>query len=219
MAKSFAWSYSALDGFHQCPKKHYFEKINKKYPFQSNPAADYGKALHKAFELYATKNKPLPMDMLHHQPFLDNLLGLGTEFLGEQKLALTRDFKPTGWFDNDVWCRSIIDLVVMRDDSAIICDYKSGRRVDTFDQVDHQAAMLAVYKPEIMNYTTGYYYTKEKAMVRHALPACDMTKVWQKFYPRVELMEKMIVDDEFPAKQNFLCKSYCPVKECKYNGG
>lgn len=219
MAKNFAWSYSALDGFHLCPKKHYFEKVNKKYPFQSNPAAEYGKELHRAFELYVMKGKPLPLDMKHHQPFLDKLKDLGTQVLGEQKLALTRDYKPTGWFDNDVWCRGIIDVVVIRDDHAIICDYKSGKPVDGFDQVDMQAAMLAVYMPEITKYTAGYYYTKDKKMVRHTLGADEMPAVWQKFMPRVETMEQMIINEEFPAKQNFLCKNYCPVKECAHNGG
>lgn len=218
MPKPFAWSYSRLDGFHLCPKKFYFENITKKYPFQSNPATEYGKDLHKAFELYVMKGKPLPLDMKHHQPFLDKLTGLGTQVIGEQKLALTRDFKPTGWFDNDVWCRSIIDVVVIRDTHAIICDYKSGKPVEGFDQVNHQAAMLAEYMPELTDFTVGYYYTKDKRMVKHKLTRDGMKDVWQKFMPRVTKMETMIKNEEYPAQQNFLCRNYCPVVECPHNG-
>lgn len=217
--KKFAWSYSALDSFHLCPRKHYHEKIAKTYPFKSNAAADYGKMVHKSFEDYVLKKKPLPLDVQHHKKFLDAIVSLGDSALGEQKLALTNQLKPTGWFDDDVWCRSIIDLTVIKGEQAIICDYKTGKPVDSFDQVDHQAAMLSVLMPELKTITSGYYYTKSKTMQKHTLQKDDMKQVWVKFWPRVKQMEEMIAEEQFPAKQNFLCKSYCPVKSCQFNGG
>lgn len=218
MKKPFAWSYSALDGFFMCPRKHYWEKINKKYPFTTNAAADYGKEVHKAFELYVVKKKPLSLDLQHHQKFIDGITGLGVQVLGEQKLALTEDFKPTGWFDNDVWCRGIIDLAVIRDNSVIICDYKTGKEVDSFEQVDMQGAMLAAHMPELNDYTVGYYYTKSKTMPRQSFKKDNIPKVWGKLLPRVQTMKDMIAAEQFPARPNFLCKNYCPVKECQNCG-
>lgn len=47
--------------------------------------------------------------------------------LTELRLAVTRDFQPTGFFSDDVWLRGVIDLVMILESmDAVIIDHKTG---------------------------------------------------------------------------------------------
>lgn len=219
--KPFAWSYSALDSFELCPKKYAAEKIYRTAVSKPSEAIDYGKTVHAAFEHYLLKSKPLPLDLVHHAPKLDYLKGVPGEPLVEQRLALTKELNPTGFFDDDVWLRGVIDYAKYDEDKqvAIIVDHKTGKMKDEFDQLELMAAILQAYKPTVRGFALMYYWTKTKRFTKQKLLTCDITGVWNKFLPRVKNMESRVEAEDFPARPNFLCKNHCPVKNCVHNGG
>ena len=219
MSKDFAWSFSALETFERCPKQYYHLKIAKDVRDKGGQAADYGKEVHKAFENRLIKGKELPLDLRHHEPSLEKLYNAAGTGMPEQKMALTRDFQPTGWFDDDVYIRGIIDYVKTNNKNALIVDHKTGRMHDSFEQVNLMAAMLSCYLPEIERFITAYYWTKAKCVTTSEVYREDIDDIWADILPRVNHMETMIKNEKFPARENFLCKHYCPVKNCKYNGG
>jgi len=137
----------------------------------------------------------------------------------EQKLALNREFQPTGFFDDDVWLRGIVDYAKRCKRNLLIVDHKTGRQHDKFDQVSLMAAMMSAYMPEVENFITGYYWTKSKELTTKTITKEGISEVWVNFLPRVDKFQAAIRHDEFPAKKNFLCKRHCGVKSCPYNGG
>ena len=218
MARPFAWSFSALDSYELCPKKHWAEKIGRIVKPQRSTVGDYGAEAHKHFENRLIKNKPLPLDLRHHEPVLAKLAAAPGEGMPEQKLALNRDFKLTGFFDDDVWVRGIVDFGKLNGRHLLVIDHKFGRMKEGFDQVDLMVAMMLCVIPEIETATGAYYWAKEKKLPRKKYQRSDGPGIWNSFLPRVKRMEQAIKTEDFPARPNFLCKKHCPVKSCPYNG-
>jgi hypothetical protein len=216
--KKFAWSNSALETFERCPKQYYHLRIAKDVYEKPNQTTSYGQEVHKAFENRLVKNKPLPLDLRHHEKTLSRLYDAPGDGMPEQKMALTRDFQLTGWFDDDVYVRGIIDYVKVNGAVALVIDHKTGRMHDNFEQVNLMAAMLSVYLPEVEKFNTAYYWTKTKQLTSSVVRKEDVPEIWAAILPRVDNMEAMVNEEEFPARQNFLCRKYCPVKSCKYCG-
>lgn len=219
MSKKFAWSFSKLESYERCPKKFGAENITKTSPFTESEASRYGKDVHKRFEDRMVKGRKLPLDLKHHEPIMLKLDAAKGEVLGEQKLALTVDLKPTGYFDDDVWLRGVIDLTKMAEDKILVIDWKTGKPVDNTDQVELMLAMLICYDEGIEFGTGAYYYTKSKKFVSTGvLTREDMGSIWAGYLPRVKRMYQAIADGNLPPKQNFLCRNYCNCSKCPYWG-
>lgn len=217
MAKLFAWSYSALDSFELCPKKYWAEKIGRIVKEQRSSVGDYGAEMHKHFEKRLINGKQLPLDLRHHEPVMARLHNAPGEGMPEQKLALNRDFQLTGFFDDDVWVRGIIDFAKVNGRHLLVIDHKAGRMKEGFDQINLMVAMMLCVMPEIQTATGAYYWAKHKKLTRKKYQRSDAPDIWNSFLPRVKRMEEAKKNDDFPARPNFLCKRHCGVKSCPYN--
>ena len=186
-----------------------------------HPSAAEGKIVHKAFEDYATKNKPLPLHLRHHQAKIDRLLTAlpGAEVVGEQRLAINSRREPVDWRSREAWCRGIIDLMLFTDKVAIIIDWKTGRPSPDYDQLDLMVAMAQIVVPTIERAGGMFYWTQSKSTdkKRYDSPQ-QMLEAWERFDPRVERFQMAVVAENFPPQRNFLCKAHCPVEGCKYHG-
>lgn len=208
-----------LEGYELCPKKFFKEKIEKSIPFEENEASRYGKEVHKHFERRMVSGTALPMDLSHHEPTLARIANASGVGLGEQKLALNKDFENTGYFDADVWMRGIVDYTKRNDTSMLVVDWKTGRMKDDFTQIKLMMATLMCYWPDLEKMQGMFYWTKHKKVTSTPLMYReDVTKIWNELLPRVEAMYEAIEQQEYPARQNFLCRRYCKVTSCPYNG-
>lgn len=214
-----AWSFSALQTFETCPKKYWHEKIKKDVRQSKSTVGDYGIEAHKAFENRLLKGRDLPLDLQHHEPVLAKIAAAPGQGMPEQKLAINRDFQPTGFFDKDVWLRAIIDYAKLNDNVCLLIDHKFGKMKDDFDQVELLAATFSCFKPEVELYSAAYYWAKEKKLTRKKITQGDLPEIWEKFIKRQERLQLAVKHDEFPANPNGLCRRYCAVKSCPYNGG
>ena len=207
---SFTWSFSNLDLFEMCPKKYYHLRVAKDVKDEGNAMSNYGFEAHKHFEDRLVKDKKLPMDLRHHEKFLARLQAAKGQGLGEQKLALNRDFEPTGFFDSDVWVRGIVDYTKINEPKLLIVDHKFGKMKDSFDQLKLMAAMLFAYEPDVTNCTAMYYWAKDKKITSIKFTRDDIPNIWAEFLPRVKQMELAWKTTDLPARTNYLCKKYCP---------
>jgi hypothetical protein len=213
-----AWSFSAIDGFNTCPRKFHAERVAKVVKEVKSPVTDYGTEAHKAFEKYLFKGKELPLDLRHHQPMLDKFKDAPGKGFPEQKLALTVDFKPTGFFDSDVWCRAIIDYAKVNGDRGIIIDWKFGKMKEGFDQIRLCSAVLMHHMPELNSIVGGYYWAKDKKFLKTNIYRTDIGGVWNDFLPRVKRLELAYSNNDWPARPSGLCRKYCQVTACEHCG-
>jgi len=219
MAKQFAWSFSGLESFELCPKKHYHEKIAKDVKLKTNEMQEYGLEGHKIFEQRLLKGKAMPMDFRHHEAIMSKLSALPGDKLPEQKLALNRNFEPVGFFDSDVYVRSIIDFAIVHRPSTLIVDWKFGKQKDGYDQLELCAAVFSSYEPDVDNYRVAYYWAKDRKLDVIKFTRKSIPHIWDKFLTRAQDMEDTIKSGVFMPKSNFLCNRHCPVTSCKFNGG
>lgn len=192
--------------------------MEKSIPFVETEATAYGKQVHKHFENRLVKKKALPLDLRHHEKVMARLYDAKGKGYGEQKLAINRNFEPTGYFDNDVWFRAILDYMKIYGQNAVVVDHKTGKMKDNFDQIELASAALLAHDPNIQHITALFYWTKDKIITKTKIHRSDLSEIWSKFLPRVEQLENAYETTNFPAKPNPLCKKYCGVKSCPHYG-
>lgn len=217
--KPFAWSYSSLNMFEQCASKFYHLKIAKSHKEVYNAAADPGSVAHAEFENFLKdKTKKLPLDLKHHQPMLQRFKEVQGDGYYEQKLAITPSFTSTGFFDNDVWCRAVIDYLKVNPatKSAVVCDWKFGKHRTDNTQLKLFCAFVAIYFPEVENITACYYWAQDKEFTTFKIKSHDIMEMWNDILPRVQRIEDALSVTEFKANPSGLCKRHCCIDSCPY---
>jgi len=134
---------------------------------------------------------------------------------GEMKLALNRAFEPRDFFAKDVWVRVVVDLLIVRGDTAILVDWKTGKKKERWDQLRLAAAVLSRYMPEIKHFKLVFVWLKDQDISASSLEVGEMRSVWLEFLPRIKEMESAIATTSFPATQSGLC-GWCPVNSCPH---
>ena len=99
--KPFAWSYTALTGFENCPHRHWRTKVVKDIADPPGDAALFGQRAHKALENRVKDKTPLPESMKHYEPYCKRFEGVPGQVIVEHQIALNKQLKPTSWFAKD----------------------------------------------------------------------------------------------------------------------
>lgn len=218
--KAFSWSYSQLSSYELCAKKYYETTVAKTVVEPPNAAGDYGQVAHKHFENRVVgKEIPLPLDLRHHEATLAKFVAAPGTGFGEQKLCINKDLELTGYFDNDAWCRVIIDYAKVNGSHAIIADWKFGKtKENEYDQVDLMSAVMFIAMPELKSITSLYYWAKDKKIDPQKYVRADCADIWNNFLPRVAKLEEAKRTVSFPPTPGFLCKNWCWSPTCPHKG-
>ena len=212
------WSYSALNSFETCPKKHWHTRVVKDIKEPPIPESSYGTQAHKALELRVAKGKALPPQFSQMEPIIARLANAKGDKLPEQELAINASFRPTGWWSEDVWCRAKLDLAIVNGPNAVTIDYKTGKFDPDFTQQRLATALLMLHNRAIQKAQVLYIWLKTKTISPQEMTRADMTEFWSEIMPRVKKYQRAFEISEFPAKKNGLCRRHCPVTACIYNG-
>ena len=88
----------------------------------------------------------------------------------EQKLGLTADLEPCGFFDKRVWFRGIADLVIIDVLTGVawVIDYKTGKSLKYADKGQLELMALIVFKhyPQITRVKAGLLFVIAKGLVK-----------------------------------------------------
>lgn len=210
-----AWTYSQLDSFETCPKKFYHLKVAKDFIDPPHESSIWGTRVHEAFEHFILDGTPLPEGMEQWQSFADKLAALKGEKLCEKQLAIDKNFQPADW--KQAWSRGIADLIVINGKKALVADYKTGKRKPT-EQLELYAAYVFHHYPEVEEVTTMLIWLKDRKIDRDEFKRHEVPDIWQKLLPRTQRLDRAYANDEWPARSSGLCKAWCPVITCKFNG-
>lgn len=213
------WSYSSLSLFQQCPKKYYHLRIAKDVSDPPSPQIRYGLEVHKAAEDYVRDGVPLPAALGYMQEALDRLRGMPGKIMCEQKLGLTKDLEPCGFHDGNVWWRGIADLLVVDGDTAKVLDYKSGKS-QYADTKQLEILSLAVFKhhPEVQTIKAALLFVVHTGLVKAQYMREESEARWKRWLDETTRLEAAHREDVWNPRQNFTCRRWCPVTNCKFNG-
>jgi hypothetical protein len=216
MGKSFAWSWSRLKNWRACPKRHYELDISKNIREEESEAILWGKRFHKAMEDRIGKNKPLPQELSRYEKWPAMLDPYQARV--ELDLAVNRDFKPTAWFAPDTWLRAKVDVLMVKPDTAVALDWKTGKIDPEFEQLAITAQMVFSHHQSVQEVHTSYIWAKYDDETTKTYTRDDMAPLWAKLLPEVKRMEQAAKDMDYPPRPSGLCKSWCPVVSCPYHG-
>jgi len=211
---AFAWSFSAVDMFEQCPKKYYHLKVKKDVKDEDSTASQDGRFIHAAMFKRVIDGLPLPIKLRQHEKLAKRFADAKGEKHGEMQLALNKKMEPRDWFAKDVWVRAILDLLIVRGTTAVLVDWKTGKRKERYDQLRLAAAVLSRYMPEIETFTLVFVWLKDGEVSDPVIiTKAEMRGVWTEFLPRVKEITDAIKTTTFPATESPLC-GWCPVTSC-----
>jgi len=210
-----AWTYSQLDTFENCPRKFYHLKVARDVVEPPTIHTEWGTKVHTAFENFVLNGELLPEGMTQWQPLANKIAAIPGEKVAEKQYAIDRNFQPCDW--KGAWTRGIADLVITKGKSAAVLDYKTGKRKPT-EQLDLYAAYVFHHHPEVEKVTTGFVWLKEQKIDWQPRTRQEMPVIWQNLLPRVKKLESAYERDSWPAKTSGLCKAWCSVTSCEFNG-
>ncbi len=218
--KEFAWSFSALTRYENCPKQYYHVSVIKDVKDEDSSFSAEGQDIHKGMYNRICKGKSLPLNYRYLESTAAKFVGLPGETSGELRFAMSRDFRPVQYFDDSVFVRVVVDLLNVRGpkggDTALVVDWKAGKVKPGFTQLELSAAVLSTHLPEIENFKIAYVWLQHNKVTHDKLTKSSMVRIWNNLLPRVAKIEAAIKTTDFPAKPSGLCK-YCPVRSCPHN--
>ena len=219
---SITWSYSNLSLYQQCPKKYYHLRVAKDVKEAPSEALSFGNEIHKIAQEYIESGKPIPQKYVEVlQAPLDRLKAMDGQKLCENKLGLTADLKPCGFFDKQVWWRGIADIIILQDDKAFTVDYKTGKSSKYADLKQLEVLSLAIFKhfPHVKKVKAGLMFLFAEDFVKADYHADQQDELWSPWFSEVGLLEDSVNSGVWNAKPNFTCRGYCPVTSCAHNQG
>lgn len=220
MAGVTPWSYSSLTAFETCPKRFELTRLLKKVKEPQTEATLHGNEVHKALELATLGTKALDEKYQQYQPLVERLRAKPGKRLVEYKFGLTKGFRPTEFFGNDVWVRGVIDYALVQPKHAFVLDHKTGKPKTDADQLKLFAGVAFASFPYVETVKTGYLWLAHDKMDSQTFTKDDVPGIWADFGSRVQRMEHAQKTNTFPPRPSGLCRQWCPVGRslCEFCG-
>jgi hypothetical protein len=176
--------------------------------------------VHKALEDAVSGKSALGPNFTQYQPIVDRVRATNGKKFTEQKFGLTKAFKPTGFFNGDVWLRGVLDLTIVTPKVGIVSDHKTGKVKTDGDQLKLFAAATFAQHPYLETVKTGYLWLAANKITTQEFRKDDVPVIWQEFIPRIKRMELAQDEDKWLPNPSGLCKAWCPVgkKLCEFCG-
>ena len=211
-------SFSSIKMYENCPKRYYHQRIRKEVQDKGSDATIYGERIHEALEHRLESKVDLPKESEGYEVLCRGIekTARGGTLLVEQKLTLSEDLTPTGWWDGDAWVRSILDVLVLHNDTAVVMDWKTGKRRPDFTQLELFALQVFSHFPDIDKVKSSFLWLKDMQMDSKTYYRDELGSMWGKLLQRISRIEQSLAHDKWPPKPSGLC-NYCPAKNiCVY---
>ena len=213
-----AHSYSSIKMFENCPKRYYHQRITKEVTDTGSDATRHGERIHADLEHRLINQKPLTYDTEQYEVLCQTIevLATGGELHAERQLCLNENLTPTSWYAKDAWLRSILDVLILKDNEAIVMDWKTGKRRPDFTQLQLFALQVFKHFPEIKSVKSSFVWLRDMEMDTEVFTADKTNLMWADMLSRIERIQQSLDNDNWPAKPSGLC-NWCPAKNiCEY---
>lgn len=221
MTRPVQWSYSGLSAYETCAKQYYEMKVLKAWPREETEQTLYGTQLHEQAELFVRDGRPLDPSFAMMQPMLDALVAMPGRKFPELEMALRSDLTPCAFKDPNYWVRGIADLVIVDDDNmtARVYDYKSGsNKYPKTDQLTLMALLIFKLFPHVKSVSGGLLFVLKNTVTKHRVAREQETELWGRYRERIARLEQAHATGVWNPTQSGLCRRYCGVLNCPFNG-
>lgn len=223
--KAFTWSWSRVKNYEVCPRRYNAIDVTKEFKQEKTEQLDEGDRLHKAMALRVSADTPLPREFYYMERHAETLTAITHPLQivnTELKLAISKDHKPVGFFDRDVWARCVVDYLKIVPSNnyslAHIVDYKTGKLVEDDAQLVVNAMLVFGCFKDVVGIKTEFLWCKYNDSRSLTLTRKSIQPLWGNLMPRISKLEGAHINNEFPAKPNRFCEKWCNVESCEYYG-
>jgi hypothetical protein len=212
------WSHSSLTAYETCPRRYYLTRVAKVVKEAQGEPQRWGDWVHKQFEVAVRDGAPLDGSIKRWQSIADKLAARPGEKFTERKMAVTRGYAAADWWES--WSRCIVDYTCLDGDTALVLDYKTGKRKPSSDQLMLTAGIIFGNHPEVTKVRTGFLWLKDNKSDWDMFTREHIPMIWNEFIPRVRRMELAYEKDKWLPKPSGLCREWCPVgkNNCEFCG-
>jgi RecB family exonuclease len=210
-------SYSAIKLFENCPLRYYRQRIVKDVTDEGGEASKYGERIHTFLE-NRLKGAGLQPEVEQYEPLCASVeqLAMSGQLYIEQELVLTENMTPTGWWEPDAWLRSKLDVLVIVGDTAVVMDWKTGKRNADQFQMQMFAAQVFKHFPEVQRVKTSLVWLKTMEMDTLQYVRADTNGLWAEVMKRIQRIHDAYDNANWPARPSGLCR-FCPCRhDCDY---
>jgi hypothetical protein len=218
--KPLVHSWSSLNDYKNCPWRFYLTRVAKTVKEKQSAQMTEGNDRHKALEVAVRDGMALPKKYEGDLPMVQMLRNAEGNKIVEWQFGLTRNWDITGFFGDDVWIRGKIDFGVIRAKTAIIIDYKDGKRKTDSEQLALFAVPTFAGYPFLERVYSAYAWLKDGKLDREEFVPEDMPELKERFAIWISRVEDSAKRGVWPKQPSGLCKEYCPVGRgnCEYCG-
>lgn len=216
-AMRLSHSYSSIKLFENCPLRYFRQRVTKDVKDEGGEASKYGERIHALLEKHL-KGADIDQEVAAYAPLCASVLRIanGGELLIEHELVLTENLTPTGWWDADAWLRSKLDVLVIKDSTAVVMDWKTGKRNADQFQMQLFAAQVFKHFPEVHRVKTSLVWLKTMEMDTEIYGRSSANKLWAEVMSRIQRIHDALEHDTWPARPSGLCR-YCPCRhDCDF---
>ena len=209
-------SFSALKTFQNCALRYYYERISKEVKDTGNAATIWGNRVHSMLENRLKDTDQVPADHPEWEVLCNMFEQLPGTLHTELEMTLTEQLEPTGWWADDAWMRLKADVLVVNAPTALVADWKTGKRRPDFDQLELTALMTFKFFPEVDEVKACFVWLNDLQMDSETYTRAQAPALWEKFLTKTRRIEMAQENNIWPANPSGLC-NWCSAQHmCKY---
>ena len=207
-------SHSRITKLLTCGKQYYHTSVVKDVKESQGEAAMWGEQVHLAIENRLRDGTPLPTGYEMYEGYCQSILDKGGKQLYEVQLTIDRQLQPCDWQDPNAFWRAIADVLILKGDTALVIDHKTGKYKPGSTQLQETALLVFHTFPEVQTVKTAYTWLSVGKRTVDSYQRADTAGMWQRLKPMVLEYMTAYKTDTWVARPSGLCKGWCPVTSC-----
>jgi CRISPR/Cas system-associated exonuclease Cas4 (RecB family) len=221
----YAWSWTGLSTFRQCPFQFEQTALRKAFTKTSGPALERGSKVHEALATWLLTGEDEAFDALRlpSAPIIRQLVGRMNGILGppraECSVAVDAEWRPCGFFDEQVWGRGLVDVLWHANDAAVLIDWKTGSSAADPLQLRLLAYLVLAHLADVDVVRAAFFYVDQpeitKQMVKITVERSEFAKIATDGVKELDDLYTAINLENFQPKPGKHC-NWCPVETCPY---
>lgn len=224
-----SWSFSRLKDFEKCPYMLWLKSVKKQSTEHMDmTAADRGTQIHQEAEDFVRGKGDFTKNLAKFADYFKKLkqeFEAGTAML-EDNWGFDIDWQPTGWWDDNVWCRMKLDNFRVIEGTpeepivGVATDYKTGKKFG--NEVSHNQQGQIYTVGSFMRYPSLEFVDPVFVYLDHGQTSkpkrYTREKAMKFLAPWNERALKLTEATEFPPKPNKINCKFCPFGPNKGDG-
>lgn len=208
------WSSPQLDSFSTCPHQYYHTRVLCDVDPVATDLARAGQSFVEALS-QALATGVTPDKLRRFVPLVEMLRALPGKASINTVLAVDERFSQCT--ADKAWLKSKVHYIRATEKEALLFEWRTGAK-EPNDALKLSAALYFCLNPVCESLQCQTIWFRANKIERNKYTRADMGNLFKQFIPVYERFRSAHEHNEWPAQPCGLCKKYCNVKDCKYNG-